>query len=203
MKNTGYLLFTTLLIACGGNRQEMQPVAGPDSLTAKKTLTVTDTLRPEFNSLLNAYFSLKDALVEADSLQAGTLALELQQWADSVDLSTFSVDSSSGEENPGILLGNLAAEAKGLAGENTLTEKRRSFSMISRQLLPLLKQVSYDGSTVYQQTCPMAFNDSESASWLSREREIMNPYLGKKHPKYAAGMLHCGELGDSIVARPR
>jgi hypothetical protein len=166
-------------------------------------VTVTDTLRPEFNSLLNAYFSLKDALVEADSLQAGTLALELQQWADSVDLSTFSVDSSSGEENPGILLGNLAAEAKGLAGENTLTEKRRSFSMISRQLLPLLKQVSYDGSTVYQQTCPMAFNDSESASWLSREREIMNPYLGKKHPKYAAGMLHCGELGDSIVARPR
>jgi hypothetical protein len=45
----------------------------------------------------------------------------------------------------------------------------------------------------------MAFNDNETAFWLSNSREVVNPYLGKKHPKYASGMLHCGEVKDSIA----
>jgi hypothetical protein len=45
----------------------------------------------------------------------------------------------------------------------------------------------------------MAFNDNETAFWLSDNREVVNPYLGKKHPKYASGMLHCGEVKDSLA----
>jgi hypothetical protein len=44
----------------------------------------------------------------------------------------------------------------------------------------------------------MAFNDNEAAYWLSNSREVVNPYLGKKHPKYSSGMLHCGEVKDSL-----
>jgi len=44
----------------------------------------------------------------------------------------------------------------------------------------------------------MAFNDSDEAYWLSNSREIVNPYLGKKHPRYKAGMLACGDLTDSL-----
>ena len=61
--------------------------------------------------------------------------------------------------------------------------------MISQNLLPLLKDINFHASAVYQQICPMAFNDDEEAFWLSNSNEIVNPYLGKKHPKYAAGML--------------
>jgi hypothetical protein len=74
--------------------------------------------------------------------------------------------------------------------------------MMGQHLLPLLKAVSFRAQPVYQQVCPMAFNDNETAYWLSNQREIMNPYLGKKHPKYASGMLHCGELSDSLFIRP-
>jgi hypothetical protein len=51
------------------------------------------------------------------------------------------------------------------------------------------------------QECPMAFNDTETANWISNSSEIINPYLGNNHPKYKAGMLHCGELKDSITSK--
>ena len=47
----------------------------------------------------------------------------------------------------------------------------------------------------------MAFDDTVPANWISNSSEIMNPYLGKKHPKYQAGMLNCGEIKDSITAQ--
>ena len=47
----------------------------------------------------------------------------------------------------------------------------------------------------------MAFGDDQAANWISNSTEIVNPYLGKRHPKYKAGMLHCGELKDSITAK--
>ncbi len=73
--------------------------------------------------------------------------------------------------------------------------------MITENLYPLLQAAQYQGNTVYQQMCPMAFNDNEAAYWLSNSREVVNPYLGKKHPKYSAGMLHCGEVKDSLNYR--
>jgi len=44
--------------------------------------------------------------------------------------------------------------------------------------------------SLYLQFCPMAF-DYEGATWISREREVMNPYFGDE-------MLHCGVVRRSI-----
>ncbi|MBS1925917.1 MAG: DUF3347 domain-containing protein [Bacteroidetes bacterium] len=63
------------------------------------------------------------------------------------------------------------------------------------------QSINYEGKKLYLQHCPMAFNDTEGADWLSSSDEIINPYLGKKHPKYKAGMLHCGEIKDSVLAK--
>jgi hypothetical protein len=200
MKKIWFPCLLVGLLACGDERkQETAAIDAPTGTTAPASPAATP-LEAEIGAVLNAYYGLKEALVEADSLKAGKMASELQILADSLDLSKMEADSTGREEMRG-LLGDVSAEAKGLAGENSLTEQRRSFSMLSQQMLPLLREAGYASSTVWQQTCPMAFNDSETASWLSDKREIRNPYLGMKHPKYAAGMLHCGELGDSIVAR--
>jgi len=61
--------------------------------------------------------------------------------------------------------------------------------------------INYEGPKLYLENCPMAFSDSISANWISNSAEIVNPYLGKSHPIYKAGMLHCGEVKDSIVAK--
>jgi hypothetical protein len=66
----------------------------------------------------------------------------------------------------------------------------RAFQTSSDLLFDLLRTVQYKGVKLYQQFCPMAFNNT-GAHWLSAEMEIFNPYFGDK-------MLHCGEIKDSI-----
>ena len=65
----------------------------------------------------------------------------------------------------------------------------------------LVRTVRYNAEVVYYQHCPMAFNDQDEAYWLSNNNEVVNPYLGKSHPKYKASMLHCGDVSDSLDFR--
>jgi hypothetical protein len=44
----------------------------------------------------------------------------------------------------------------------------------------------------------MAFDDVQSAKWLSKKEDIRNPYLGLKDPKYGKAMLSCGETIKTI-----
>ena len=198
MKSFWFLLLAFALFSCGGQNdtekdtvaaEKQRPViALADQTVAEKSLT----------PVINAYYSLKDALIEADSAAADKSAAQLLALADSLKIAELKLDTTLAQSIE-TYRGNIAAETKGLIGETDLTQKRRAFSMISQNLLPLLKEVNYKAEPVYQQICPMAFNDDETAYWLSNTNEINNPYLGKKHPKYGAGMLHCGELGDSLI----
>jgi hypothetical protein len=97
----------------------------------------------------------------------------------------------------------VSGEAVGVAGESDIAEKRKSFYTLSENLYELVRTVRYDGQVVYHQHCPMAFNDTEEAFWLSNKNEVVNPYLGNKHPKYKSGMLHCGDVTDSLDFRKR
>lgn len=143
--------------------------------------------------MLAAYLGLRDALVDADTLMADKAAASLRRIADSLSRDSLYSDAETSRS-----LGNIMAESEGLTGETGLELRRRSFVMVGEALRDFLVQSGYDAAPVYVQTCPMAFKDSEKASWLSDSREILNPYLGRHHPKYAAGMLHCGELTDSL-----
>lgn len=148
--------------------------------------------------VIDAYYGVKLALVEADSAKADSLAQRMKTACDSAKLPATVFDSAAWKVSKD-LLGDLSSECWGFMGEATLEAKRRSFNMMGEHLYPLLQAAGYDRGQVYRQACPMAFNDSEMAGWLSDSREIVNPYLGRKHPKYGAGMLHCGELVDSLT----
>lgn len=199
MKKYGILGFTVLFLACGGEQKGHDhgtdmPVSESLSVTAKPS-------SPAISAILKAYYGVKDALVEADSATADIAAKQLLEGIKGIDLSILAPDSSA-NASVRSLSDNLSAHTSQFLSARNLPEKRRAFSLISVQMLPFLIQVGYKEASVYQQVCPMAFNDTEEASWLSNSPEIMNPYLGKKHPKYAAGMLHCGELTDSIAVKP-
>lgn len=192
------VLFILSLAACqspapapsddAANEAGASPVKDPGQWTASdKALT----------PLLDAYFALRDALVEWDSTAVNAAAARVKVLGDSLALDTLLLPAPLRTQ-----VSSVSAEAAGLLDEQDLTEKRRAFHMMSQHLLPLLKDASFSARQVYQQVCPMAFNDTETAYWLSDSREIVNPYLGKKHPKYASGMLHCGELNDSLTVRP-
>ena len=186
-----------LLVACGGD-QDHSNHAGHDTTNAVEPKVLPGD---PASQLLGAYYQLKSTLVEADSLAADSAALALAGLAKGIDVKALVADSSKAGMAAS-LIDSIVTASSGLATSSDLTARRRVFSQLGGYMLSLLNQTGYGASTVYVQECPMAFNDTETASWLSDASEIVNPYLGKKHPKYSAGMLHCGEVKDSIPAKP-
>jgi len=193
-------VFMVLLASCSNGDQKTEETKNE---TANQIITESrhsTAFNQSLANLMNAYYNIKDALVEADTSAANKASVTLVTAADSLKADELKADTIVYKTIVNFM-GNIAAEAKGLAGENDITEKRRSFSMITENLYPLLQTIKYDQQMVYHQYCPMAFNDDETAYWLSNTSEVINPYLGKKHPKYAAGMLHCGDTQDSLGVR--
>ncbi len=159
----------------------------------------------EFNksidNMVNAYINLKNAFVEWDTTAAKQDATSFLASIDSLKLDELQKSDSL------IFLGvqqnvnDIKSNAQPILQENDIKEMRQDFSMVSENLYPLLKSVGYEGQKLYWQNCPMAFGEDKSANWISNTSEIINPYLGKKDPKYKSGMLNCGENMDSIYAK--
>ena len=197
MKNP-YLLIciAVCLLSCGSedkkaaenNSENQVQVAGKN----------TAVFNQSFDKLLNAYYALKDGLVEYDTAKANAASRELAIHADSLAIDEIRNDSTGAiKETAKSYTGTISGSAKGLVGEKELEKKKREFQMISDAMYDLVRTVKYDQQKIYHQHCPMAFGE-EDAYWISNSSEIVNPYLGRKHPKYKAGMVHCGDITDSL-----
>ncbi|HEY4150400.1 MAG TPA: hypothetical protein VGM41_15785, partial [Chitinophagaceae bacterium] len=92
----------------------------------------------------------------------------------------------------------ISDSARSLAVEPDLVRKKRKFQAISDALYDLTRSVAYDRMKIFHLHCPMAFNDSEDGTWISNSSEVVNPYLGRKHPKFKDKMISCGDVTDSI-----
>lgn len=151
----------------------------------------TGTFNQSFDNLLTAYFSVKDALVASDTSQANKAADALIVAADSLKTDEIQGDSTGGiKATAKDFAGTISGWGKGLKGENGIEAKRKEFEMISDALWSLTRTVKYAGLKVYYQYCPMAF-DNKGAYWMSKERQIKNPYFGDKMPE-------CGSIEDSL-----
>lgn len=160
---------------------------------------------PAFNnsidSMMTAYLAVKAAFVEADSAMAKTVAQKFLLLVDSIHLDELKKDTNGIMESAAMQLTDIKASAESLIKQPGLTEMREDFRMVSENIYPLLKTIHYEGPTLYWQNCPMAFGEGREGNWISNTAEIINPYLGKKHPEYKATMLHCGEVKDSLMAQ--
>ena len=166
-------------------------------LAAKKHSALFNT---GIDSLMNAYFTIKDALVNADSSMAKAAAAKLLALADSNRLAELKNDTAAIYQTALSQLNDVKANAESLLKQTDIIELRQDFRMIGESIYPLLKTIHYEGNTLYWQNCPMAFGENKDANWISNTKEIVNPYLGKNHPEFKATMLHCGEVKDSIKA---
>jgi hypothetical protein len=175
--------------------KEPQPVENKDQ--ALKISKNSSAFNTAFAELMGDYYSLKDALVEWDTLQADHAAYALGQKADSLPLNDLKADSNI-IMTARSMAASIGGEAQGFTGETTIEAKRQAFNALTDQLYTLINTVRYDGETIYHMRCPMAFKDSLEGFWLSNNSRIINPYLGKKHPVYKGKMLGCGEITDSL-----
>ena len=151
----------------------------------------TDVFKQSFTQLLNAYNTLKDALVASDTAKASAAALALGKAVDSLKLNEIKGDSTGDIKlNAQSFTSTITGSAQALAAEKELKNKRKEFEMIADAMWNLTRTVRYSSQKLYWQFCPMAF-DNKGAYWMSYERDIKNPYFGTE-------MLNCGSIEDSL-----
>lgn len=170
----------------------------PEPIAVKKH---SDEFNKNVDNMMNAYFNMKDAFVNADTQAIKLQTSKFISSVDSINLSALKTGDSltyiSAQQN----ISDIVANAKPITEETDLTEMRHDFSMVSENLYPFLKTVGYEGKKIFWQNCPMAFGEDKPANWLSSSSAIDNPYLGKNNPEYKSAMLHCGENMDSIYLK--
>ena len=152
-------------------------------------ITGSDSLTTTTAAALQAYYNLKDAFVKSDTGLVNKTAKVFVGKMEAIQLNAAKADTSL-IELAGQLRQSIGEETNRITTTAGLEDKRKTFQVMSDQLYDLLRTVGYSGSKVYQQFCPMAF-DNTGAAWLSSSTEIVNPYFGDK-------MLHCGEVRDSL-----
>ena len=136
--------------------------------------------------VFDTYFSVKDALVETDGNTTSTKATELLSAINKVKMETLKMDVHMVWMK---VLENLKTDATSISASKDTKEQRASFISLSESMYKLIK-VSEQETPTYYQHCPMA-NDGKGANWLSKEKEVKNPYYGSM-------MLSCGKTVETI-----
>lgn len=189
MKKT-VLFFSLILFLFACKSKEEKQEGG----TETKTAAANSTYSKEFNdgviNVLNAYYNLKDAFVASDTVKVNAAGVVLKGLLDSLKLDEVKLKDTLAFQSISGRPGDVAAELTGMLGEKELEKKRESFEMISNAFYDMVRSIRPQGTTVYYQYCPMAFND-KGAYWLSNADSIRNPYFGKK-------MLTCGEVKETM-----
>ncbi|MEL6534379.1 MAG: efflux RND transporter periplasmic adaptor subunit [Bacteroidota bacterium] len=166
-----------------GHRSMMQPDLGKEWGGDFK-YSVPLALQARFASLLDAYLGYKDALVlgQIDQANAYLPGLFFSLDGNTEDMEEVALKAW---ENYVLALKEMLPQ-----GDLTLTEARALLDPLSKQMYALVKSFDWGELAVYYQYCPMALED-QGAYWLSKEKEIRNPYFGD-------AMLACGEVREYV-----
>lgn len=185
-----------ILSSCGGNEQE--PVKTGVLAKPERVSKNSGAFNESFQKVLTSYYSLRDAFVEYDTARVDAVSKQLAADAGSVKLDELTGNSSSVVKTTAKdYASTVQTAASEIQAQPDFTKKQRQFQSLSEAMYELVRTVRYDQEKIYHQHCPMAFNN-EGAYWISNSQEIVNPYMGKKHPKYRGSMLECGDIPDSL-----
>lgn len=145
------------------------------------TVSIGQQPNSQVASLLPDYYRIKDALVKNHAAAAAAAAADFSRSAEALALS----DSAPKQKKTSTLRSRMIDDAISIAATQNLSEQRSSFQSLSQKLISLSKGAKLP-QPAYIAYCPM-----KKAYWLSREKEIENPYYGSE-------MLTCGNITGTI-----
>ncbi|HFA49218.1 MAG TPA: efflux RND transporter periplasmic adaptor subunit [Bacteroidetes bacterium] len=135
----------------------------------------------------DAYILLKDAFVATDAEQAAAAAKGVEEKLAAVKMGLLKGDAHMYWMEQ---FDAMQAHSKKISELTDIKEQRKQFDFFSQALIKSIKVFGVPDDTLYVEHCPMAF-DNKGADWISREKEIRNPFFGDK-------MLTCGIVKDTI-----
>jgi membrane fusion protein, copper/silver efflux system len=148
-----------------------------------KTLETPQAFREQVTGIAEAYFEVKNALVNDDAESVQKAAGKVTGAIAKVQMSLLEGDA----HHHWMALQKQLEEASGIISETSDIEKQREhFNMLSEAILETTESFGLETDRAYRLFCPMAF-DNKGAFWLSESDEVLNPYFGNM-------MLRCGEV---------
>ena len=133
--------------------------------------------------IVTDYMALKDALVATNKDEAAKAGKQLEASLKSFDISGYTAKQQ-------VELKDIIDDAKEHAehiSKSEIDHQREHFKTLSKDIIDLVA-ITGTETTLYQQFCPMY---DKGSAWLSKEKEIKNPYYGSK-------MLSCGKVQKEI-----
>ena len=146
------------------------------SLLALVSLNAQKKSNPQLTKLYQNYLSIKSSLASDDQKKTSTAAEEFLKTASTIN------SKVTNEKN----LLSIKTDAKSISQAKTIDAQRKSFYKLSDVMIVVAKENKLSDKTIFVQYCPMA-----KGSWLSNEKQIVNPYYGKS-------MLDCGSVKSEI-----
>ena len=141
----------------------------------------------EFESVINAYIQLKNALVVDDEKATDTAIELLAESVTAVNSTLLHDEGLEAWQNHRKLYESKLREMLHIKG---LGKKRSYFSHISEIMFCMVKSFGLKSGDLFVLYCPMAF-DGKGAYWISDNKKIQNPYFGKAMPT-------CGEIREEL-----
>lgn len=179
------IVLSLALISCGGAQTDSQS-QDQSTPVVEAALPTTDAFKASFLTTLDAYFELKDALVQTNATLASDKASALLAVMQQVDTNGLSAEASMLWD---VASKDAAAATDFITSESNVEVQREHFEPLSNALIDMVKSYGPFNNVVYVQRCPMVRGGS--ADWLSKEEKIMNPYHGSR-------MLNCGSVIERI-----
>ena len=175
MKKSIIALATVLTVVFSANHIQANTVK-----SESETTEIVDA--SQLQSVYDAYFNVKDALIKSDSKLTSAKAATLLTAITAVKMDKL----KSNEHTVWMkVVKKLTADAKSISSTTDLKKQRETFKSLSKSTYDLIK-VSNPEQPIYKQYCPMA-----DADWLSKEKAVKNPY-------YGSSMLTCGNVVETI-----
>ena len=152
-----------------------------------KRLTVSPKFQEQLRLVFDDYINLKDALIIDDSKTVMTNANTILKNLGKVNMKLLTKTKA---HNHWMQLEKVIhTSASSIKQTSDIKEQRNHFKELSSHLIIAIKTFGIN-KKVYHQFCPMA-DDNKGAYWLSKEKQVLNPYFGDV-------MLKCGEVKETI-----
>ncbi|NDH07555.1 DUF3347 domain-containing protein [bacterium] len=181
--------YNNLAGCCQYDRPDKKEIKAPTTAAANTT-TETPTKKEEtkpssLQTVYDAYFDLKDALIKSDATIAATKAATLLKAINAIKMETLGSNHMAYMN----VEKDLKLNAEHISESKDIAHQRDHFSALSTAMYQLMKTAKAN-TTVYYEHCPM-YNDGKGANWLSKDAAIKNPYYGSM-------MLTCGKVQETI-----
>jgi membrane fusion protein, copper/silver efflux system len=160
-----------------------QLFAQSQTTSSKNLGKIDEAVKQQLNEVLLAYYHLKNALVASHATDAQEMTSYILSALNNVDVEKMTKEQNDFFKKYTNL---LKVDLNSLAKTLEVDAQRAYFHGISTNLKLILTAFQANKQKVYEQHCPMAF-DNRGASWLSAEKEIKNPYYGSR-------MMKCGTV---------